>query len=170
MQRTLTRSVASCYRLGYTGLVLRADYTGQNCSIARALELVGERWTILILRDVFLGTYRFEKLQNELGIARNVLQTRLERLVEEGILRRVQYEQRPPRFEYRLTEAGRDLFPVVVSLLQWGDRWTAGEAGPPLLLVHEPCGQPAGAVLACSQCGEEITLENVHPELGPGAA
>ena len=150
--------------------VLRSDYEGQTCSIARALELVGERWTILILRDAFLGRRRFDEFQESLGIARNVLTKRLTTLVQAGIMERHPYQEHPERFEYRLTEAGRELFPIVVSLLHWGDRWTAGEAGPPLLLVHEPCGQPAGAMLVCSHCGEEITLDNVHPRLGPGAA
>ena len=150
--------------------VERTSFAGMNCSIARTLEIVGEWWTPLILRDAFLGLSRFEEFQGSLGIARNVLTKRLATLVQAGIMERHRYQDHPERFEYRLTEAGRELFPIVVSLLQWGDRWTAGEAGPPLLLVHEPCGQPGGGMLVCSYCGEEITLENVHPELGPGAA
>ena len=150
--------------------VERTSFAGMNCSIARTLEIIGEWWTPVILRDAFLGLSRFEEFQASLGIARNVLTKRLATLVQAGIMERERYQEHPERFEYRLTEAGRDLFPVVVSLLQWGDRWTADEAGPPLLLVHEPCGQPGGATLTCSRCGEEITLENVRPELGPGAA
>src|ERR1700736_954405 len=99
--------------------MLPADYESQNCSIARALELVGERWTILILRDAFLGTRRFDEFQRSLGIARNVLQSRLERLVEAGILRRDPYQERPRRFEYRLTAKGVDLWPVIVAMLKW---------------------------------------------------
>ena len=148
----------------------RASFAEMDCSIARTLEIIGEWWTPLILRDAFLGLSRFEEFQGSLGIARNVLTKRLTTLVQAGIMERHRYQEHPERFEYRLTEAGRDLFPVVVSLLQWGDRWTSGEAGPPLLLVHEPCGQPGGAMLVCSHCGGEITLGNVHPELGPGAA
>lgn len=140
-----------------------------HCSIARTLEIVGEWWTPLILRDAFLGLSRFEEFQASLGIARNVLTRRLTTLVEAGIMERHLYQDRPERYEYRLSEAGRDLFGVVVSLLQWGDRWTAGEAGPPLLLVHEPCGHPAGAFLACSHCGEEITFDTIRSEPGPGA-
>ena len=150
--------------------VERTSFAEMNCSIARTLEIVGEWWTPLILRDAFLGLSRFEEFQGSLGIARNVLTKRLATLVQEGIMERQRYQEHPERFEYRLTEAGRDLFPVVVSLLQWGDRWTSGEAGPPLLLVHERCGQPGGAMLVCSHCGEEITVGNVHPEPGPGAA
>jgi DNA-binding HxlR family transcriptional regulator len=150
--------------------VERTSFAGMHCSIARTLEIIGEWWTPLILRDAFLGLSRFEEFQGSLGIARNVLTKRLTTLVQEGIMERHRYQEHPERFEYRLTEAGRELFPIVVSLLHWGDRWTAGEAGPPLLLVHEPCGQPAAAMLVCSHCGEEITLDNVHPQLGPGAA
>jgi DNA-binding HxlR family transcriptional regulator len=149
--------------------VLRADYTGQNCSIARALELVGERWTILILRDVFLGTYRFEKLQNDLGIARNVLQTRLERLVEEGILRRVQYEQRPPRFEYRLTRKGTDLWPVLVGLLKWGDRYVS-PSGAPVVIEHRGCGGKMDDRRRCLRCGADLEAWEVVARHGPGAA
>jgi DNA-binding HxlR family transcriptional regulator len=140
-----------------------------HCSIARTLEIIGEWWTPLILRDAFLGLSRFEEFQSSLGIARNVLTKRLETLVEAGMLSRQRYQEHPERFEYLLTEAGRELFPVVVALLTWGDRWTAGEAGPPLLLVHEPCGQPAAALPVCSHCGQNITLANIHPEPGPGA-
>src|SRR2546422_8971926 len=140
-----------------------------NCSVARTLEIVGEWWTPLILRDAFLGLSRFEELQSSLGIARNVLTKRLTTLVQAGIMERQRYQEHPERFECLLTEAGRALFPIVVSLLEWGDRWTAGEAGPPPLLIHEPCGQAVDAVLTCSWCGEEVRLDNVQPEPGPGA-
>src|ERR1700754_1877665 len=102
--------------------MLRSDYDEQNCSIARALELVGERWSLLILREAFLGTRRFDEFQSRLGIARNVLQSRLERLTEGGLMRRVAYQQRPLRYEYRLSRKGVDLWPVVVALMKWGDR------------------------------------------------
>jgi DNA-binding HxlR family transcriptional regulator len=148
----------------------RTSFAEMHCSIARTLEMVGEWWTLLIIRDAFLGLSRFEEFQASLGIARNVLTRRLSTLVQAGILERRRYQEHPERFEYHLTEAGRELFPVIVALLQWGDRWTAGEAGPPLLLVHEPCGEAGGATLTCSHCGEPITLDTIHPELGPGAA
>src|SRR3954454_16966254 len=103
--------------------VLNRDYEGQNCSIARALEVVGERWTLLIIRDVFLGLRRFDVLQQSLGIARNVLADRLNRLVEEGVLERVRYSERPERFEYRLTRKGRELNIALTGLRQWGDKY-----------------------------------------------
>jgi len=112
--------------------MLYRDYEGQDCSIARALEVVGERWTLLIVRDVFLGLRRFEQLQEDLGIARNVLTDRLNRLVEEGVLERARYSERPERYEYRLTEMGRDLNIALAGLRQWGDRYLSET--PPCVL------------------------------------
>src|SRR5215470_19695659 len=103
--------------------MLNRDYEGQNCSIARALEVVGERWTLLIIRDVLLGLHRFDELQESLGIASNVLTDRLNRLVDEGVLERVRYSERPERFEYRLTKKGRELGVALLALMQWGDRY-----------------------------------------------
>src|SRR5438876_11226190 len=103
--------------------MLKRDYEGQNCSIARALEVVGERWTLLIVRDAFLGLRRFEQFQESLGIARNVLTDRLNRLVDEGVLDRVRYSERPERYEYRLTQKGRDLSLALTALRQWGDTY-----------------------------------------------
>src|SRR5215218_9699954 len=111
------------------GIVLHNTYAGQTCSIARALEVIGERWTILILRDAFLGIRRFDDFQRSLGIARNVLNARLQRLIDAGVLERRLYQERPLRYEYRLTQRGRDLWPALVSLMQWGDRHLAGEQG-----------------------------------------
>jgi DNA-binding HxlR family transcriptional regulator len=112
--------------------MLKRDYEGQNCSIARALEVVGERWTLLIVRDAFAGLRRFEEFQNSLGIARNVLSERLNRLVEEGILERVAYSQHPVRYEYRLTTKGRDLNVALTGLMQWGDKYLSTR--PPVLV------------------------------------
>ena len=112
--------------------MLKRDYDGQNCSVARALEIVGERWTLLIVRDLFLGLRRFDQLQENLGIARNVLTDRLNRLVDEGIVERVRYSERPERYEYRLTSKGRDLRLVLASLMQWGDKYVS--ARPPKVL------------------------------------
>jgi DNA-binding HxlR family transcriptional regulator len=120
--------------------MLGSDYGNQNCSIARTLELVGERWTFLVLRDVFLGVRRFDALQRDLGIARNVLSARLERLVGEDVLMKVPYSERPLRYEYRLTDKGLDLWPVVVELLRWGDRYAAPD-GPPVVIRHKGCGR-----------------------------
>jgi|SRR5581483_1022215 len=149
--------------------MLRSDYTGQNCSIARALEVVGERWTILILREAFLGTYRFDDIQRNLGVARNVLQARLERLVDAGILKKVPYQERPLRHEYRLTAKGVDLWPVVVALLQWGDRYEAPN-GPPVLLVHKGCGGEIDDRRRCRECGAELEPWEAQARRGPGAA
>jgi len=149
--------------------MLGQDYAGQQCSIARALEVVGERWTLLILRDVFLGVRRFDDLQEELGIARNVLSTRLERLVGAGVLEKRRYQERPARHEYVLTEKGRDLWPVIWELLRWGDRHAVGAAGPPTVFVHRGCGGRVGERRVCERCGTELDSRDVWAQLGPGA-
>ena len=148
--------------------VLPRTYDGQNCSIARALELVGERWTLLILRDAFLGIRRFDDFQRQLGIARNVLRDRLERLVEEGVLERRPYQERPLRHEYRLTEKGIDLWPVLVALVHYGDRWYAPD-GPPRVLVHRGCGGPVDDRRTCTSCGVVVEARDVESLPGPGA-
>jgi DNA-binding HxlR family transcriptional regulator len=125
--------------------VLKRDYEGQNCSIARALEVVGERWTLLIIRDVFLGLRRFDEFQKKLGIARNVLTDRLNRLVDEGILERVRYSERPQRYEYRLTQKGRDLHLALTGLRQWGDKYVSEK--PPILLRRKADKKPVVAAL-----------------------
>jgi DNA-binding HxlR family transcriptional regulator len=139
-----------------------------NCSIARTLAIFGERWTLLVLRQAFLGVRRFEDMQASLGIARNILSDRLSTLVSEGILERRRYQERPERFEYRLTAKGRELYPVLVTLMQWGDRHAA-PGGPPVLLRHRTCGHLAEPTLVCSHCGEEIDPREMQPEPGPGA-
>src|SRR5215207_710171 len=148
--------------------MLRRDYAGQNCSIAATLELIGERWTLLILRDAFLGVRRFDDFQARLGVARNVLQARLERLIDHGLLTRVQYHDRPPRFEYRLTPNGIDLWPVLVALMKWGDKHAA-PGGPPVLLRHAGCGGEVDDRRICSKCSKPLGPKEVLPELGPGA-
>ena len=150
--------------------MLGRDYASQNCSIARTLEIVGERWTLLVLRECFLGTRRFDDFQKQLGIARNVLQSRLERLVDEGVLERRRYQERPPRYEYRLTAAGQDLLPVLIALMAWGDRHRA-PAGPPILILHEGCGGSVNAALTCEQCGAAgLRGREIVVVAGPGAA
>lgn len=138
-----------------------------ECSVAKAVEVVGERWSVLILREAFLGVRRFDHMQRDLGIARNILSDRLGKLVGHGILERRQYSERPARFEYRLTEAGRDLYPVIVTLMAWGDKHLA-PGGPPVTLVHEPCGHEMTPALACPHCSGEVTARNVRPHAGPG--
>jgi DNA-binding HxlR family transcriptional regulator len=150
--------------------MLGSDYEGQNCSIARSLELVGERWTILVLRDVFLGLRRFDQIQRNLGVARNVLAARLDRLVAEEILEKVPYQERPPRYEYWLTAKGLDLWPVIVELLRWGDRHAASAAGPPIVLRHKGCGGELGEHRVCTRCGRSLEVGDVRAEPGPGAS
>ncbi len=137
-----------------------------QCSVARALSVIGDRWTLLVLRDAFLRTRRFEDFQRQLGVTRHLLADRLKKLVAAGILEKVRYQEKPARFEYRLTEKGRDLYPVIVALLRWGDRWMAGEAGPPLALLHQPCGHRMHPTLVCPDCGERIHPRDVVPKLG----
>lgn len=139
-----------------------------SCSVAKTVEVVGERWTVLILREAFLGVRRFDHIQRDLGIARNILSDRLGKLVEHDILERRQYSERPARFEYRLTERGRDLHPVIVTLMAWGDKHLPNPAGPPVTLVHEPCGHEMTPALACPHCHEHIDARNVRPHAGPG--
>ncbi len=149
--------------------MLRSDYDAQNCSIARTLELVGERWSLLILREAFLGTRRFDEFQGRLGIARNVLQSRLERLTEGEIMRRVAYQERPVRYEYRLTRKGVDLWPAIVALMKWGDRYAAPD-GPPTLLQHKDCCGEVDDRRRCTRCGAELEAWDVVPVRGPGAS
>jgi DNA-binding HxlR family transcriptional regulator len=138
-----------------------------TCSVARALSVIGDRWSLLVLRDAFLGLRRFEEFQRDLGTTRHRLADRLRKLVANGILTRVRYQRHPPRFEYRLTAKGKDLYPVIVSLTRWGDRWMAGKAGPPIELVHKSCGRIAMPALACPECGEKIAARDMIARAGP---
>ena len=145
----------------------RTSYKDFACSTAQALEIVGEWWTLLIVRDAFFGVRRFEDFQRRLGVSRSVLTNRLHRLVEEGILERSEYETRPPRVEYLLTKKGQDLFPVLLALQQWGDRWASPK--PPVVLRHRSCGKRTHPELVCSACGESIRALDTIAEPGPGA-
>jgi len=147
--------------------VLQRTYDNQNCSIARTLELVGERWTLLIIRDAFLGLRRFDELQESLGVARNVLSDRLGRLVEAGILERARYRERPERYDYRLTETGRELSVPLLALMHWGDRHLAPE-GPPRIAEHAGCGGQVVERLICSDCGSELAPPEIRTRPGPG--
>jgi DNA-binding HxlR family transcriptional regulator len=147
--------------------VKRTSVGWMNCSIARSLEVIGEWWTPLVLREVFFGRRRFEEILQVLGISRNILTDRLATLVEHEVLERVPYQEAPVRHEYRLTEKGLDLFPVLVALQNWGDRWES-PAGPPVVLVHRDCDHELGATLTCATCGGEIRARDVRPETGPG--
>jgi DNA-binding HxlR family transcriptional regulator len=137
-------------------------------SVARALEVVGERWTLLILREAFFGVRRFGQLARNLNIPRPTLSSRLRTLVENGLLEKVPYARDPDRHEYRLTDSGRDLFSAIVVLMQWGDAHIPYPDGPPIVLRHQSCGQIAEPVLVCAHCRQEINAHNVTPEAGPG--
>jgi DNA-binding HxlR family transcriptional regulator len=139
-----------------------------NCSVAQCLEVVGEWWSMLIVRDAFLGVSRFDDFQARLGISRNVLNDRLCHLVDEGVLERVRYQDHPPRDDYRLTPKGRDLWPVLVAMRQWGDRWAA-PGGPPLEIVHRACGNIVDVLPTCSACGEPLGPRDVRAVAGPGS-
>jgi DNA-binding HxlR family transcriptional regulator len=150
--------------------VLGREYQAQTCSIARALELVGERWTLLIVRNIYLGVQRFDDLQAQLGVARNVLASRLASLTANGIVERRPYGERPDRYEYRLTEKGQDLWPVLIELMQWGDKHAPFPNGPPVILHHIDCGGIVGPHRACTCCGSLLERADVRAEVGPGAA
>jgi DNA-binding HxlR family transcriptional regulator len=153
----------------YAELMQRTSFEDMNCSVAQCLELVGEWWSLLIVRDTFLGVTRFDDFQARLGISRNILNQRLNRLVASGVLQRVPYQDHPPRSEYRLTDKGRDLWPVVNAMRQWGDRWAAPE-GPPVKMRHAACGRVVKAVPVCSHCGEPLDARAVTVVPGPGAS
>ncbi len=149
--------------------MLGNDYDTQVCSIAGALEVVGERWSLLIVRNVFLGLRRFDEIQENLGIARNVLQTRLTRLLDAGVLEKRLYQERPPRYEYRLTEKGLDLWPTMVALMQWGDRYAVPAGGPVVLLEHRDCGGAVDEHRVCEKCGVKLSVHDARAIPGPGA-
>lgn len=147
--------------------MLGSTYPHQVCSAARALEVVGERWTLLIVRDAMHGMRRFEEFQRSLGVARNVLSDRLGKLVDAGVLDRVEYQERPVRLEYQLTDKGRDLRPVILALTQWGDRYVPHPDGPPRLVRHVGCGAPVTQRAVCDVHGV-IDAAEVRTVPGPG--
>jgi DNA-binding HxlR family transcriptional regulator len=138
-----------------------------NCSLFRAMDVLGDRWTMLVLREAFMGVRRFTEMQRDLGVARNVLADRLNVLVDAGVLERRQYQDRPVRYEYRLTKMGRDLQPALLTLMHWGDTYLSPD-GPPALVKHETCGHLTTPKLVCEHCDGEITTRNVKLEPGPG--
>ena len=141
----------------------------ERCSIARTVSVIGDRWTLLILRDCFLQIRRFDDFEARLGVTRHILADRLKKLVAEGVLAKVPYQARPTRYEYRLSDKGRALHPVMMSLVHWGDTHMAGEAGRPLLHRHTACNCDFDPVLACSACGQAVTAREVQVRPGPGA-
>lgn len=146
----------------------RASFDDMNCSVARSLEVVGEWWTLLIVRDAFFGVTRFEVFRQRLGIARNVLSARLDRLVAHGVLERRPYDEARERYDYVLTPKGRALWPVLVTLRQWGDEWITGEDQAPVGLLHATCGEQITAELHCGSCGERLRGSEVRAVPGPG--
>ena len=145
------------------------DFADQNCSVARTLEVVGERWSLLVIREAFLGVRRFDEIQSRLGISRNVLSARLTKLVEQGVLRRVQYSERPPRYEYRLTSRGRDLYPVIMAMVDFGDRHAPPPGGTSRYFRHRPCGTEIDKRhLRCDTCGVDVDVRDMYTEIGPG--
>ncbi|WP_373184387.1 winged helix-turn-helix transcriptional regulator [Halopseudomonas sp.] len=140
----------------------------QPCSLARTLAVIGDKWTLLILRDCFLGIRRFDEFERRLGITRHLLAARLKKLVEHGVLMKVAYQQRPVREEYRLSEKGLDLHPAILALVAWGDRHMADERGAPVLHVHKSCGKVMRPVTVCSECGEPVGARDVV--VRPGSA
>jgi DNA-binding HxlR family transcriptional regulator len=146
----------------------RTRFSDWHCSIARTVDLTGDWWTPLVMREAFYGARRFEEFQRHLGLSRNVLSQRLERLVEEGMLERVPYQDRPLRHEYRLTEKGRDFFTVLAAMIRWGDRWLAGDDGPPIELRDRESGEQVAVEVVDSKTGRPLDIRRVMATPGPG--
>ncbi|RZF54720.1 transcriptional regulator [Acinetobacter halotolerans] len=140
----------------------------QPCSVARTLSVLGDRWTMLILRNAFMGVRRFDDFQRSLGLTRHVLSERLKRLVEHGILAKVPYVERQERFEYQLTEKGLDLYPIMLSMIQWADKWMDMGLGKPIEFTHKRCGKKMIPKIVCSECDEPIQVKDVRATAGPG--
>jgi DNA-binding HxlR family transcriptional regulator len=149
----------------------RFRYSSENCSIARTLELVGDRWTLLVLREAYYGVRRFDDFVRALGCPRDVLSARLKSLVSDGVLAREPYREpgRRERSEYRLTEKGGELFPVLLALMHWGDRWAADSAGAAVEVHHRECGAPVSLTMTCEQGHGPLSVRDVEALPGPGA-
>lgn len=146
----------------------RTPFSRWPCSVARTVDILGDWWTPLVLREAFYGVRRFNEFQGALKIGRNVLSQRLVRLVDEGLLDRVRYSKRPPRHEYVLTDKGRDFWPVLAAMAAWGDRWLDSGQGPPIVLHHTACDHDITATVVCSRCHEPLDVAEVRSSLGPG--
>lgn len=142
------------------------DLADQPCSVARSTAVIGDRWTLMILRDCFLGVRRFEGFQERLGISRTVIADRLKLLTDEGVLNKVAYHERPVRHEYRLTEKGLDLYPVILAIVNWGDRHYDDGRGPPIIRRHKACGCDFQPVMTCSECAEPLDARGVEARAG----
>ena len=148
--------------------VKRTDTSEWPCTIARSADILGDHWNLLIIRQACLGTRRFDDFQSALGIGRNILTQRLTRLVDEGVLTRVEYQANPARFEYRLTDKGRDAYPILAAMAAWGERWLTGPEGTPLVLHHTTCENDMQAVVVCSECDQPLDVRHVRAKAGPG--
>ena len=146
----------------------RTDTSGWPCTIARSVDVLGDHWNLLLIRQACLGTRRFDDFQSALGIGRNILSLRLNRLVDEGILSRVEYQQSPSRHEYRLTDKGREVYPILAAMAAWGERWLTGPEGTPLVLHHMACDHDMRAVVVCGECKEPLEVRQVRAAAGPG--
>ena len=146
----------------------RIRFGDMQCSLARGLDLIGDWWSPLIIRDLYLGVSRFDDLVEDLGLSRNLLASRLKQLTEHGIIVREEYQQHPARYDYRLTAAGRDLVPIIIALTAWGNRWACPKEGPPIAFEHTGCGKDFQPAVVCAGCGEAITAETVRAHAGPG--
>jgi DNA-binding HxlR family transcriptional regulator len=147
----------------------RFSYRHEHDSVKATIDLLGDRWIFLVVREAFFGVRRFGEMQRNLGIARTVLASRLKTLVAAGLLERHQYRDEPAWFEYRLTTKGLDFYPVALALMAWGDKHLAGPAGPPTVLRHRTCGHPATPSYVCGHCHERLDPRDIQIEPGPGA-
>jgi DNA-binding HxlR family transcriptional regulator len=148
--------------------VKRTDTSGWPCTIARSVDVLGDHWNLLLIREACLGTRRFDDFQAALGIGRNMLSRRLGRLCDEGVLSRVEYQPSPRRYEYRLTDKGRDVYPILAAMAAWGERWLTGPEGSPLVLHHAACDHDMRAVVVCSECEQPLDVRQVRATVGPG--
>ncbi len=146
----------------------RTDTSEWPCTIAQSVNVLGDHWNLLIIRQACMGTRRFDDFQASLGIGRNILTGRLQLLIDEGLLTRTEYQPNPPRFEYRLTDKGRDVYPILAAMAAWGDKWLVGPEGSPLTLHHDSCGNDMHAVVGCSECGQPLHVRAVKARPGPG--
>ena len=144
------------------------DLNTLPCSLARTLSVVGDRWTLLILRNAFMRTRRFDDFYTQLGITKHVLSDRLKKLVNEGVMEKRVYQEKPARYEYRLTEKGLDLYPIIMTMVAWGDKWMDEGKGAPMLYLHKSCNHQTSPHLACSHCGDDINPRDMMPLPGPG--
>lgn len=168
MERMVEHSVPSCNPEGYDVAVKRTDTSDWPCTIARSVNVLGDHWNLLLIRQACLGTRRFDDFQAALGIGRNILTQRLAGLVEEGLLVRVEYQEHPPRHEYRLNDKGRDVYPILAAMAAWGERWLTGPEGTPLVLHHTACDHDMHAVVVCSECKAPLDVRKVAAKAGPG--